>query len=69
MHCSADQHAAVVEALHHLREALALGADAVVGRHAHVVEEDRAAADQLAAEIVVARARDAGRVERHQEGA
>src|SRR5258708_5803075 len=55
----ADQRAAVVEALHHLREALALVAEAVAHRHAHVVEEDRAAADDGAADVVEVGARDA----------
>jgi hypothetical protein len=62
-----DQDPAVVEALHDLREAPAFGADALRLGHPHRVEEQRAATDQLAAEVCIAGALHAGRVERHQE--
>src|ERR1700676_2634428 len=48
----ADQSAAVVEALHHLREALALVAQAVADANVHIIEEHRAAPRDGTAHVV-----------------
>eukprot|EP01137_Pigoraptor_chileana_P023255 Opistho-2@89244 len=64
-----DQDAAEVKALHHLREAFALLAQPVLDRHPHIVEKHRTTADDLATNIVEARALHAGLIQIDQEGA
>eukprot|EP01136_Pigoraptor_vietnamica_P000419 Opistho-1_new@25714 len=66
-HLQPDERAREVEALHDLHEALVLLAQPVVDRHAHVLEEQRAAPDGALAVAVEAVARDTGQVHRHQQ--
>ena len=66
-HLQSDQSAAEIEALHHLDEARAFRRQSILHRHDDIVEEYRAAADRVAAEIAVALRRDAGCIHRHQE--
>lgn len=63
-----DDRAIIVEGFHRLRKACGIRAELVISRHANAIEEERAAAAQLAASAVVHTARDTGRIERHDEG-
>ena len=68
-HLKADQRAAEIEPLHHLHEALPLVGEPPRCGHDDIVEEDRAAADGMAAQIPVALGRDARRAHWDQERA